>query len=225
MLCQSQISPNDQHNSKFLADMPAEIGHLLEWFHAGAIAGECGTHLETFTNAFLGALVQDHAIIPPINVYPPKLLAWVLTHHLRNPENCAAWLNLGFALRLMAKSDGEPHRDARLQRAIECFDRSIAAAQNSTAALIRAWVGKALVFGQIGEFDRAVRCSREALDLDCSDPNLWLLRSSLVNMAGRKEEALELIQQAYNAYLKAGEPEELWHLFDTVTSAKPPIAS
>lgn len=220
MLRQPQHSPNDRSESTFLTDPPVEIGRLLKWFHSGAIAGECGNDLETFTNAFLGALVQDHAIIPQMNVYPPKLLAWVLTHHLRNPENCAAWLNLGFALRLMAKSDGVPRRHARLQQAIVCFDRSIQAALNSTAALIRAWVGKALVFGQLETFDHAVQCLREALDLDCSDPNLWLLQSSLVIMAGRKEEALELIQHAYDAYVKAGEPEELRHMFDTVTSGE-----
>jgi tetratricopeptide (TPR) repeat protein len=221
MTRQPQLSRNNQSDNKFLTDPPAEIDHLLKWFHAGAKAGECGTDLETFTNAFLGALVQDQAIIPPMNVYPPKLLAWVLTHHVRNPQNCAAWLNLGFALRLIAKLDVESRRQTRLQQAVECFDRSIAAAQSSAPALIRAWVGKALVFGQLGKFERAVQCSREALELDSSDPNLWLLQSSLLSMADRKEEALELIQQAYNAYLKAGEPEELRHLFDTVTSVKP----
>jgi tetratricopeptide (TPR) repeat protein len=221
MMRQSQLSQNDQNDGKFLTDLPAEIDHLLKWFHAGAKAGECGAGLETFTDAFLGALVQDQAIIPPMNVYPPKLLAWVLTHHVRNPQNCAAWLNLGFALRLIAKLDVESGRQARLQQAIECFDRSISAAESSAPALIRAWVGQALVFGQLGNFERAVQCLREALDLDASDPNLWLLQSSLLSMADRKEEALEMVEQAYNVYLKAGEPEELRHLFDTVTSTKP----
>ena len=217
---QPELSPNDRSDDKFLAEPPAEIDHLMKWFRAGAKADECGTDLETFTNAFLGALVEDHAIIPPMNVYPPKLLARVLTHHVRNPENCAAWLNLGFALRLIAKLDVEPRRHARLHQAVECFDRSISAAQNSRLASIRAWVGKALAFGQLGKLQRAIECSRKALDLDSSDPNLWLLQSSLLGMAGRKEEALELIQQAYDAYLKSGEPEELRHLFDIVTSAK-----
>ena len=222
MTRQPQLSRNNQSDNKFLADPPAEIGHLLKWFHAGGKAGECGTDLETFTNAFLGALLQDQAIIPPMNVYPPKLLAWVLTHHVRNPQNCAAWLNLGFALRLIAKLDVESRRQARLQQAVECFDRSISAAQSSAPVLIRAWVGKALIFGQLGEFERAVHCSREAVDLGPSDPNLWLLQSSFLSMAGRKEEALELIQQAYNAYLMAGEPEELRDVFQSVTSAMPP---
>ena len=221
MMRQPQVSQNSQSDGRFLTDPPAEIDHLLKWFRAGAKTGECSAELETFTNAFLGALVQDQAIIPPMNVYPPKLLAWVLTHHVRNPRNCAAWLNLGFALRLIAKLDVESRRQARLEQAIECFDRSISAAESSAPALIRAWVGQALVFGQLGNFERAVQCSREALDLDASDPNLWLLQSSLLSMADRREEALEMVEQAYNVYLKAGEPEELRHLFDTVTTAKP----
>lgn len=98
-----------------------------------------------FANAFLGALVQDHAIIPPMDVHPPKLLAWVLTHHVRSPKNCAAWLNLGLALRLMAKSDEGARQEALLQRALECFDRAISAAERSTPAVIRASIGKALV--------------------------------------------------------------------------------
>lgn len=222
MMRQPQLSRNNQSDDKFLADPPAEIGHLLKWFHAGAKAGECGTDLETFTNAFLGALVQDQAIIPPMNVYPPKLLAWVLTHHIRSPETCAAWLNLGLALRLMAKSEEGSRRDVRLQHALECFDRAISATEGSTPAVIRAWIGKALTFGQQDRYDDAVQCSREALDLNPSDPNLWLLQSSFLGMAGRKEEALELIQQAYEAYLMAGEPEELRDLFESATSAQPP---
>ena len=155
-----------------------------------------------------------------MDVHPPKLLAWVLTHPVRNPRYCAAWLNLGFALRLIAKSDQEPRKTSRLQRAIECFDRSLAADPNERPVNIRAWAGKAIALGQLGNFEEAARCSREALELDRSDPNLWLLHSSFVGMAGRKEEALELIQEAYNAYLMAGRPEELRHMFDDVI---PPV--
>ena len=214
-------SQNDRGDSNFLADPPSELGRLLEWFDAGAKAGERDGELEGYASAFLGALVHDHAVIPPMDVHPPKLLAWVLTHHIRSPKNCAAWLNLGLALRLMAKSEEGPRREVRMQRALECFDRAIAAAGSSTPAVIRAWIGKALVFGQQGRYDDAIQCSWEALDLDPSDPDLWLLQSSFLSMAGRKEEALESIQQAYNAYLMAGQPEELRDLFESVTS-KPP---
>jgi len=218
MVDQRQLFENDQ-SDRFLIDPTEEVGLLMKWFYAGARAEEGGTDLENFASAFLGALVHDHAVIPPMDVHPPKLLAWVLTHHIRNPENCAAWLNLGLALRLMARSDEEPRRNARLARSIDCFDRSISLVESASPAVIRAWVGKALVFSELGEFDRAVQCSREAVALDSSDPNLWLFESSMLSMAGRTEEALEGIQYAYDAYVTAGEPEELRHVFDSVPSA------
>jgi len=209
-----QQDPSDQ--ALFLADMPPPIEALLAWFYAGARPKDCGTEMEEFACSFLGALVEDQAVIPTVDVHPPKLLAWVLTHYLRNPGHCAAWLNLGFALRLIAKSDPEPVRDTRLQRAIDCFDRSLAADPKERPVNIRAWAGKAFAFGQLGKFEEAGRCSSEALELDRSDPNLWLLHSSCVGMAGRKEEALRLIEEAYKAYLMAGRPEGLRHLFDSV---------
>src|SRR5579863_2483181 len=103
MVNQRQHIENDQ-SDRFLIDPTEEVGRLMKWFYADARAEEGGTDLENFASAFLGALVHDHAVIPPMDVHPPKLLAWVLTHHIRNPENCAAWLNLGLALRLMARS-------------------------------------------------------------------------------------------------------------------------
>jgi tetratricopeptide (TPR) repeat protein len=217
MVDQRQHIENDK-SDRFLIDPPEEVGRLMKWFHAGARAEEGGTDLENFASAFLGALVHDHAVIPPMDVHPPKLLAWVLTHHIRNPENCAAWLNLGLALRLMARSDEEPRRNARLARSIECFDRSISLVESASPTVIRGWVGKALVFSELGEFERAVQCSREAVALDSSDPNLRLLESSMLSMAGRTEEALEVIQDAYDAFVIAGEPEELRHVFDSVPS-------
>lgn len=221
MLCQPPLSQNDRSDGKFLIDPPPQVGSLLKWFDAGAKPGACNADLEAYASAFLGTLVHDHAVIPPMDVYPPKLLAWVLTHHIRSPENCAAWLNLGLAIRVMAKSDEGARREARLQRALECFDRAITAPHSSTPAMIRAWIGKALVFRQQGRYTDAVHSSREALDLEPSDANLWLLQSSFLSMAGRKEEALELIQRAYDAYLMAGEPEELRDVFESATSTRP----
>ena len=206
--------PSDQ--ALFLADMPPTIEALLEWFRAGARPEGCSKELEEFACAFLGALADDQALIPMTDTHPAKLLMWVFTHHLRNPSHGGAWLNLGFALRLIAKSDQEPLKSSRLQRAIECFDRSLAANSPERPVSIRAWAGKAFTFGQLGKFEEAARCSREAVELDRSDPNLWLLHSSCVGMAGRKEEALELVQEAYHAYLMAGRPEGLRYLFDSV---------
>jgi len=155
-----------------------------------------------------------------MNVQPAKLLAWVLTHHLRNPSHCAAWLNLGWALRIMAASDPQPLATTRLQKALECFDRSLALGQSERAVVIRAWAGKAFTNAQLRRFDEGVRCSSEALELGRSDANLWLLHSSMLEMAGKRNEALELIDEAYKAYVMAGRPQGLRHLFDDVV---PPV--
>jgi tetratricopeptide (TPR) repeat protein len=217
---QERVQTPDSVAAAFLANPPREISLLLKWFQAGARSEECSKELEEFACGFLGALAQDQALIPPMNVHPPKLLAWVLTHHLRNPEHCGAWLNLGWSLRLMAASDSEPLASTKLQKALECFDRSLALGQSERAVIIRAWAGKAFTNAQLRRFEEGVQCSHEALELDHSDPNLWLLHSSLLGMAGRKEEALELIDEAYRAYVMAGRPEGLRYLFDDVV---PPI--
>jgi tetratricopeptide (TPR) repeat protein len=120
----------------------------------------------------------------------------------------------------MAASDSEPMASSRLQKALECFDRSLALGQSERAVVIRAWAGKAFTNAQLSRFEEGVRCSHAALELDRSDPNLWLLHSSLLEMAGKKEEALELIDEAYKAYVMAGRPEGLRYLFDDVV---PPI--
>jgi tetratricopeptide (TPR) repeat protein len=204
----------------FLMDPPREVGLLLNWFQAGAKTEECSNELEEFACGFLGALDEVQALIPRMNIRPAKLLAWVLTHHQRNPAHCAAWLNLGWSLWIMATSDSEPMASSRLQKALECFDRSLSLGQSERAVVIRAWAGKAFTNAQLSRFEEGVRCSHEALELDRSDPNLWLLHSSLLEMAGKREEALELIDEAYKAYVMAGRPEGLRYLFDDVV---PPV--
>jgi tetratricopeptide (TPR) repeat protein len=205
--------------SRFLDDPPPDIGLLLKWFRTGARPEQCSNQLETFASSFLGALAQDEAPIPAMNVHPATLLAWVLTHHMRNPRNCAAWLNLGLSLRLMARSDEEAIATTRLQRALECFDRSLTLGRGERAVIVRAWAGKAFAFAQLRRFEEGERCSHEALDLDRSDPSLWLLHSSILGMAGRQEEALDMIDGAYKAYVMAGRPKGLRYLFDSVPPA------
>jgi tetratricopeptide (TPR) repeat protein len=204
----------------FLSNPPQEIGTLLNWFHAGAKPEECSREVEDYACGFLGALTEVQAFIPRMNVQPAKLLAWVLTHHLRNPSHCAAWLNLGWSLRIIAASDPKPLVPTRLQKALRCFDRSLALGKTERAVVIRAWAGKAFTNAQLSRFEEAVRCSSKALELDRADPDLWLLHSSMLEMAGRKEEALEVIDEAYKAYVTAGRPEGLRYLFDEVV---PPV--
>ena len=50
-------------------------------------------------------------------------------------------------------------------------------------------------------------------------PTLWLLYSfalTKLRSAGKEQEALAAIKDAYPAYLMAGQPEELQHLFADV---------
>jgi tetratricopeptide (TPR) repeat protein len=217
---QTRIEDPESRATGFLADPPVEIGRLLKWFHAGARPEECSKEVEEFACGFLGALAQVQAVIPRMDVHPAKLLGLALTHHLRNPAHCAAWLNLGWSLRIMSTRDPKPLATTRLRKALECFDRSLSLGQSAHAVVIRAWAGKAFVNAQLGRFEEGARCSHEALELDRSDPNLWLLHSSLLRMAGRKEEAIELIDEAYKAYVMAGRPEGLRYLFDEVV---PPL--
>jgi tetratricopeptide (TPR) repeat protein len=202
----------------FLADLPADIGSLLTWFEAGAKPEDGGKELDQFARGFLAALAEVEALIPSMNAHPAKLLGLLLTHHRRNPSSSGAWLNLGWSLRIIATGDPESRAAIRLQNALDCFDRSISLAEDERAMVIRAWAGKAFVNAQFERSEEAVHCSREALHLDRSDPNLWLLHSHMLGAAGRNEEALELIDEAYKAYVMAGRPEGLRHIFDDVVS-------
>ena len=56
-------------------------------------------------------------------------------------------------------------------------------------------------------------CCLRALEADRSDPKLWLLYGFALRSAGRKGEALSVMDDAYQAYLAAGEPEELRSVF------------
>jgi len=205
----------DPEKSIFLKDLPWQIDLLLRMPHTAQHPDE-RRELVGIASSFLGTLAENEAIIPKINTPLPRLLALVLTHHLRNPESCVAWLNLGLSLRLIAQSDKDPIATVRLQKAIDCFGRSLSTAEITHPVRIRAWAGKALAFADFQQFEESVQCSREALELDRSDPDLWILHLSLVERAGRKEEALELVEEAYKAYVMAGRPERLRFLFDNV---------
>jgi hypothetical protein len=52
-----------------------------------------------------------------------------------------------------------------------------------------------------------------ALKADRSDPKLWLLYGFALLSAGRKGEALSVMDDAYQAYVAAGKPEELRSVF------------
>ena len=212
--------------SKFLTDVPSEVRELLDWYEAREVRGNPSPELASFANRFLGGLIEDHAIIPPLSVSPPEVLGLVLLHHQKNPGNTAAWLNLGLALRRMALSqgnDGDHHSQHLLQSALESFDRSLQLEPDNTGKNIRACIGKALTYHQMGLFEDEVRCCLQALDADTSDPNLWLFYAFALGAAGREAKALSVVEDAYNAYLRAGRPEGLQYLFAEIDRGSSPI--
>lgn len=200
--------------SEFLADLPDELEALLDWFDTEADQSTLARDVRSYAGGLLTELRSDQAIIPELKADAARTLALVLTHHVRNPGHCGAWLNLGFGLRRLAISDSESVKALRLERALACFDRAVALSRAHRPVAIRAWAGKALAFRQLERFDDAVRSAREALNLDPSDPNLWLLCSYCLTFAGKDVEATESVQGAFGAYVAAGRPEGLRHIFE-----------
>lgn len=216
-------APNNG-KSNFLADVPSVIGELLDWYEAREVRGNPGPELSEFANRFLCWLVEDHAVIPPMAASPAEVLGLVLLHHQKSPGNTAAWLNLGLALRRMALcqvSDTNHTNGSLLQNALHCFDRSLQLEPDNKGKNIRACIGKALTYHQMGLFEDEVRCCLQALDADRSDPSLWLFYAFALNAAGREAKALSVIDDAYDAYVKAGEPEGLRHLFADIGPGRP----
>ena len=213
-------APSDGEG-KFLANVPPEIQEILEWYTARAVQGSPAPKLTEFASKFLGAMSEDHAVIPTVAVSAPELLALTLLHYQRNPGNAGAWLNLGLALRRMALYQAQIH-DAKdqsqelLQRALESFERSLQLEPENRGKNIRAWIGQALTYHQMGLYEDEVKCCLQALDADRSDPSLWLFYAFALGAAGSEAKALSVIEDAYKAYLEAGEPEGLRHLFADV---------
>ena len=218
------INEASNGESKFLADVPSEIRELLDWYEARQVLGNPGHKLTEFANRFLCWLVEDHAVIPPMTASPAEVLGLVLFHHRKSPRNTAAWLNLGLALRRMALCqvhDTNHTIDRLLHNALESFDRSLQLEPDNKGKNIRACIGKALTYHQMGLFEDEVRCCSQALDADRSDPSLWLFYAFALNAAGREAKALSVIEDAYDAYVKAGEPEGLRHLFADIGPGRP----
>ena len=208
--------------SRFLVDAPAEIRDVVDWPEAGETQRTRGQMTE-FAGKFLDAMHDDGAVIPETpGVSAAQMLALVLLHHRRNPENAGAWLNLGLALRRMAlyrTQDSEQVNQRRLYCALEAFERSLQLEPDNNGKNIRAWTGEAFAYHQLGLYEDEMRCCSRALDAGRSDPWLWLFYAYALEAAGRKREALSIMDDAYEAYLMAGEPAELRDVFADVKSA------
>jgi len=211
------VSTTTVSESRFLADVPTEIKDVLDWFNLERALGVPPPHLTDFAGSFLAALHDDGAVLPDITEDSAlKTLALVLLHHTNSPKGSGAWLNLGLALRRMAlyrTQDPDQVNRRRLRLALEALERSLQLDPDNTGKNIRAWTGESFVYHALGLFEDEVRCCLLALDADRSDPKLWLLYGFALRSAGRKGEALSVMDDAYQAYVAAGEPEELRNVF------------
>jgi tetratricopeptide (TPR) repeat protein len=165
--------------------------------------------------------MHDHgAVVPETSTASAaQTLALVLLHHKSSREEAG---NLGIALRRMAlyrTQDPEPVDRRRLQRALETLEYCLWLEPRNSSKNIRAWTGKAFTYHQPGLHDEEVRCCSRALDAHRSHTKLWLFYGFALRAAGRKEETLSVMDNAYEAYVIAGEPEELRDVFAGVQSA------
>jgi hypothetical protein len=124
-----------------LVDLPHELDALLDWFDTEADQATLATDVRAYADELLAGLRSDQAVIPELDADAARTVALVLTHHIRNPEHCGAWLNLGFGLRRLAISDSEAVKALRLERALGCFDRALALSREHRPVAIRAWAG------------------------------------------------------------------------------------
>jgi tetratricopeptide (TPR) repeat protein len=213
----------DRRRKPILQNMPGEIKEVLRW-HADAQArGRASQSIAAFAGRFLGGMYEDGAVIPTnFSASAPEVLALVLLQHRTSPRSTGAWLNLGFTLRRVAlyrTQDPEETNRARLQSAIQVFDRAIQLDPDNTGKNIRAWTGMSFAYHMLAMYEKEIECCAKALESDRSDPKLWLRYSFALKSAGRDDEALSAMNDAYDAYIRAGRPEELKEAFADVQSA------
>jgi tetratricopeptide (TPR) repeat protein len=203
-----------QGNKDFLREVPSEVKAIVKWFNDGGQAQDETAEMKEFARGFLVALNADDALFP-VAENAAWILGALLTHPQRNPDQPIAWLNFGLALRRMAlhaKSESAEMKERLLDRSLESLDRSLELEPTNP----RAWRGRGLVFHMRAQYEEEAKCYRRALDIDSSDPHLWLLYMHALRTAGKEDEAGATIEPAYHAYLLAGQPEELRDVFEGV---------
>jgi tetratricopeptide (TPR) repeat protein len=209
--------------NQFLENIPGEIKEVLRWHPDAQSRGQASHGIADFAGRFLGGMYEDGAVLPTnLSASAPEVLALVLLQHRTNPRSTGAWLNLGFALRRIAlcrTQDAEETNRARLQSAIQVFDRAIQLDPDNAGKNIRAWTGMSFAYHMLAMYEKEIECCAKALESDRSDPNLWLKYSFALKSAGRDDEALSTMNDAYDAYIRAGRPEELREVFAGVQSA------
>jgi tetratricopeptide (TPR) repeat protein len=208
--------------NQFLENMPDEIKDVLHWYAGGQSRLGAGESMAEFARRFLGGMYEDGALLPTnLSASAPEVLALALLQHRTNPLSAGAWLNLGFALRRVAlyrADDTAEMNKARLESAVKAFDRGLQLDPDNNGKNIRAWTGMSFVYHILGMYEKELECCAHALESDRSDPRLWLLHSFALKSAGREDEALSTMNDAYEAYIRAGKPEALREVFADVQS-------
>ena len=202
--------------------MPGEIKEVLQWYADGHSKARASESMTEFAGQFLGGMFEDGAVVPTnLSASAPEVLALTLLQHRTSPVSTGAWLNLGFALRRVAlyrAEDPEEMNKARLESAVQAFDRALQLDPDNNGKNIRAWTGLSFAYHILAMYEKELECCAQALESDRSDPKLWLLYSFALKSAGRENEALSTMNDAYDAYIRAGKPEELREVFADVQS-------
>jgi tetratricopeptide (TPR) repeat protein len=216
------VTTTTDAENQFLENMPGEIKEVLHWYADGQSRIPASKSVAEFAGRFLGGIYEDGAVVPrDLSASAPEILALTLLQHRTNPLSAGAWLNLGFALRraaLYRTNDPEETNRARLQSALQAFDRALQLDPDNNGKNIRAWTGMSFAYHMLAMYEKELECCTQALESDRSDPKLWLLYSFALKSAGREDEALSTMNDAYEAYMRAGKPEELREVFADVQS-------
>jgi tetratricopeptide (TPR) repeat protein len=203
--------------------MPGEIKEVLHWYARGQSRIPAGKSVAEFAGRFLGGIYEDGAVIPTaLSASAPEVLALTLLQHRTSPLSAGAWLNLGFALRraaLYRTNDREETNRSRLQSALQAFDRALQLDPDNNGKNIRAWIGMSFAYHMLAMYQKQLECCAQALESDRSDAKLWLLYGYALKSAGREDEAVSIMNDAYDAYIRAGKQEELREVFADVRSA------
>jgi tetratricopeptide (TPR) repeat protein len=209
--------------NRFLENMPGEITEVLQWHADAQSRVSASQDMAEFAGRFLGGMYEDGAVLPTnLSASAPEVLALALFQHRNSPLSAGAWLNLGFALRraaLYRANDPEEMNRARLQSAVHAFDRALQLDPDNNGKNIKAWKGMSFAYHMLALYEKEFECCAQALESDRSDPKLWLLYAFALKSAGREDEALSTMNDAYEAYVRAGRPEELSEVFADLKSA------
>jgi tetratricopeptide (TPR) repeat protein len=102
---------------------------------------------------------------------------------------------------------------------VEAFDRALQLDPENNGKNIKAWKGLSFAYHMLAMYEKELECCAQALEYDRTDPMLWLLWGFALKSAGREDEALSTMNDAYDAYIRAGRPEELREVFAGVQLA------